>query len=122
MKSSSYKLITAILLAASALAAAPRNKTAIVIPAAPPTPSKLQTGVATGAALKSAATITTATKPLDLKLLVLTGDGTEPSFGAIKYFLDYLGAPYDAVIAKTAGLPALSDAANSKGIMQDAKL
>ena len=55
-------------------------------------------------------------KPVDMKLLVLSADGTEPSFEATKSFLDYMAIPYDAVILKTTPLPALNDA--SKGFYQ----
>ena len=121
MKISTYTLVSAILLAAQALSAAPKQKAAPKnkVTMVPPTPTtstaKPQAAVVTSTPLKATTTINTVTKPLDLKLLVLTGDGTEPSFGAIKYFLDYLGAPYDAVITKTAGLPALNDAAATHG-------
>ncbi len=54
--------------------------------------------------------------PVDLKLLVLAGDGTEPGFVALKYFLDYLGLPYEAVILKNTPLPALND--SSRGFYQ----
>ncbi len=48
---------------------------------------------------------------VDMKLLVLSADGSEPSFAAIKFFLDHIGIPYNAVVLKTAGgLPALTDA------------
>ena len=55
-------------------------------------------------------------KPVDMKLLVLSADGTEPSFEATKYFLDYMAIPYDAVILKTQPLPVLNDA--TKGFYQ----
>ena len=100
------------------VAGAMAEKTKPTPPLEPLKPSKAQAGVTTSAALRAGTTITTVTRPLDLKLLVLTGDGTEPSFAAMKYFLDYIGTPYDAVIAKTAGLPALTDAAASKGYYQ----
>jgi hypothetical protein len=46
----------------------------------------------------------------DLKLLVLSADGTDPSFAAIQAILNQLGVPYDAVVlTKTGGaLPPLS--------------
>jgi hypothetical protein len=48
---------------------------------------------------------------VDMKLLVLSADGTEPTFAAMKFFLDHIGIPYDAVVLTTAGkLPALTDA------------
>ena len=55
-------------------------------------------------------------KPVDMKLLVLSADGTEPSFQATKYFLDYMAIPYDAVVLKTQALPVLNDA--TKGFYQ----
>ena len=55
-------------------------------------------------------------KPVDMKLLVLSADGTEPSFEATKYFLEYMAIPYDAVILKTQPLPVLNDA--TKGFYQ----
>jgi hypothetical protein len=48
-------------------------------------------------------------KALNLKLLVLSADGSEPSYSAIKFFLDHIGIPYDAVVLNTAALPALTD-------------
>ena len=46
----------------------------------------------------------------DMKLLVLTADGTEPSFASIKAILNQIGVPYDAVVLTQTGgqLPALS--------------
>lgn len=35
--------------------------------------------------------------PVRMRLLLLGGDGTELSYQAMRYFLDHLGAPYDAV-------------------------
>ncbi len=55
-------------------------------------------------------------RTVDMKLLVLTVDGTEPSYGAITSFLKYLGVPYDAVITKTQPLPVLNDSV--KGFYQ----
>lgn len=54
--------------------------------------------------------------PRDMKLLVIGIDGSEPSYQAITYFLDYLGIPYQAVLAKSQPLPALSNV--SKGFYQ----
>src|SRR5262249_11147192 len=47
----------------------------------------------------------------DLKLLVLSADGTDPSFAAIQAILNQIGVPYDAVVlTKTGGaLPRLND-------------
>jgi len=44
-----------------------------------------------------------------MKLLVLSADGTEPSFGAATHFLDLLGIPYDAIVVSKTGLPLLND-------------
>ena len=48
---------------------------------------------------------------VNMKLLVLSADGTEPSFAAIKFFLDHIGIPYDAVVltSNNLTLPALTD-------------
>lgn len=65
-----------------------------------------------GKALAGMATASTLFKQsVDMKLLVLSADGTEPAFAAIKYFLDLIGIPYNAVVVSTAGgVPALADA------------
>ncbi|MBL8290508.1 MAG: hypothetical protein JNN08_01655 [Bryobacterales bacterium] len=42
-----------------------------------------------------------------MKILVLAGDGTEPGLGAIRFFLQSMGVPFEAVITKSQGLPAL---------------
>ena len=55
-------------------------------------------------------------KPVNMKLLVLSADGNEPSFAAIKFFLDHIGIPYTAAIVSQTGVPALSDA--SRGFYQ----
>jgi len=36
--------------------------------------------------------------PVDMKLLILATDGTEPGLAALKYLLDYLGTPYQVVL------------------------
>jgi hypothetical protein len=36
--------------------------------------------------------------PVDMKLLILGTDGTEPGLAALKYLLDYLGTPYQVVL------------------------
>ena len=48
---------------------------------------------------------------IDMKMLVISADGSEPSFAAIKSTLDQLGVPYDTLIASTTSLTAstLSD-------------
>ena len=48
-------------------------------------------------------------RALNMKLLVLSADGTEPSFTAITFFLDHLGIPYDAVVLTKTQLPPLND-------------
>lgn len=55
-------------------------------------------------------------KPVDMKLLVLAGDGNESSYLAIRYFLDHIGIPYHAVVTATTPLPTLNDTA--KGFYQ----
>ncbi len=45
--------------------------------------------------------------PLDMRLLVLTGDGSEPGYAALRSFLDHIGIPYHAVITKTSEIPQL---------------
>jgi len=55
-------------------------------------------------------------KSVDMKLLVLSGDGTESSFAAIQLFLNYMGIPYDKVLMAKQPLPALSD--GNKGLYQ----
>ena len=42
-------------------------------------------------------------RQVDMKLLVITVDGTEPSFQAITTFLQQIGVPYQTVLAKTQG-------------------
>ncbi len=49
-----------------------------------------------------------AVRPLQMKLLLLSADGTEPSFDAMKNQLDHLAMPYQAVILRNQALPALS--------------
>ena len=46
---------------------------------------------------------------VNMKLLVLSADGTDPAFEAIKFFLDHIGIPYDAVVLTKAPLPPLTD-------------
>src|SRR5690242_7773343 len=38
------------------------------------------------------------TKARDMKLLVISADGTEPGFAAIRAILGQIGTPYDAVV------------------------
>lgn len=55
-----------------------------------------------------------------MKILVLAGDGTEPGFGAIQFYLQSMGVPFEAVITKTQGLPAMESAGVGRyqGIIQ----
>lgn len=73
---------------------------------------------AASAVLSSGAAITSgSSQPLsrlfkravNMKLLVLSADGTEPGFAAITFFLDHLGIPYDSVVLTKTPLPALND-------------
>jgi hypothetical protein len=57
-----------------------------------------------------------AVRPLGMKLLVLSANGSEPSFDAIKTLLDHMAVPYQAVILRNQPLPALS--ANGQGNYQ----
>lgn len=59
---------------------------------------------------------TAGAQPRDMKLLVISVDGTEPSFAAITSFLNSLGIPYQTMFAKKQPLPVLSDA--TKGYYQ----
>ena len=68
------------------------------------------------AALTLACTAGAAVRPLEMKLLVLSADGTEPSFDAMTNLLDHLAVPYQSVILKNQPLPALS--ANGQGKYQ----
>ena len=63
-----------------------------------------------------------APRSIGMKFLVVSADGTEPVFGAIKAVLNQIGVPYDVVIAKDGGFNAqtLSDgngAGNYQGIV-----
>jgi hypothetical protein len=57
-------------------------------------------------------------KPRDLKILVLSADGTDPAFSAIRGVLDQIGTPYDPVVlTQTHGaLPPLEN--STKGFYQ----
>ena len=49
-------------------------------------------------------------KPLEMKLLLLSTDGSEPELAALKIFLDYQGTPYQIVrLALGENLPPLED-------------
>jgi hypothetical protein len=50
---------------------------------------------------------------IDLKLLVIAANGAEPTLGAIRNTLDYLGTPYEVVVAATA--PAITPAKLASG-------
>ncbi len=53
-----------------------------------------------------------ASPPLEMKLLVLAANGDEPSYSAIRSYLDHLGTPYETVLTgKGQNLPALDDGA-----------
>lgn len=49
----------------------------------------------------------TTPKPVEMKILVLAGDGTEPGFGAIQFYLQSMGVPFEAVRTATEPLPVL---------------
>ena len=56
------------------------------------------------------AAIASVPKPLELRILILSADGTEPGLAALRSFLDYQGTPYDVVRpALREPLPTLSD-------------
>ncbi len=55
-------------------------------------------------------------KPMRMKLLLLSGDGTEGSLRALKSGLDYIGVPYDSIVASQAPLPKLAE--GGKGLYQ----
>jgi hypothetical protein len=63
-----------------------------------------------GGSLGAAATTTCGT---DLKLLVVAANGAEPTLAAIRTTLDYLGTPYEVVVAATD--PAITPAKLSAG-------
>ncbi|MEZ5353161.1 MAG: hypothetical protein R2762_11040, partial [Bryobacteraceae bacterium] len=69
-----------------------------------------------GAAVVAAPAAATAPKPLDMKLLIIAADGTEPAFDAIRSSLEHIGIPYHAMVAKGQTLPPLGDA--TKGFYQ----
>jgi len=55
--------------------------------------------------------------PVEMKLLILATDGTEPGLAALKYLLDHLGTPYQVVLlAAGQTLPQLDS--NGKGLYQ----
>src|ERR1044071_6547063 len=42
-------------------------------------------------------------KARDMKLLVISADGTDPGYSAIRALLDQMGVPYDAVVLTQTG-------------------
>lgn len=80
--------------------------------------NKLRQILRAGVALCALAAVLPAqtSRPLDMKLLVLSADGAEPSFDATKNLLNHLGVPYEAVVLRSQALPVL--AANGKGNYQ----
>jgi hypothetical protein len=73
----------------------------------PPTKAQKQVAVALAA---PAPTLLGGESPrsIQMKFLVVSADGTEPVFGAIKSVLNQVGAPYDVIIAKNGGFNALT--------------
>jgi len=56
-----------------------------------------------------------ASKPLNMKILVLAASGSEPSYNAILAFLNRMGTPYEAVVlGKGDRLPALDDGSTGR--------
>ncbi|MGH8854666.1 MAG: hypothetical protein ACREWI_10350, partial [Telluria sp.] len=47
-------------------------------------------------------------KSIEMRLLVISADGTEPVFAGIKSVLDQVGVPYDVIIAKNSSFSAAS--------------
>ena len=102
-----------------------------IIPIGPPTviPQKSPKAVPlpAAAAAPNAALAPKGSVPRDMKLLVVAVDGTEPSFAAIKSFIETLGIPYQVAFTVNTStpstpslnpLPALADAAGTKGYFQ----
>lgn len=114
MMKSTPILLTACTLLIPAMAATRKTS--------PPPPVQMPTVSSVLAATSITPTATTTASPApgyqprDMKLLVVGVDGTEPSYQAITFFLDYLGIPYQAVLARTQPLPPLFTA--SKGLYQ----
>jgi hypothetical protein len=86
-------------------------------------PSRAQKAVATAVSAALPVLPTgEAPRTIQMKFLVVSADGTEPVFGAIKAVLNQIGVPYDVVIAKNGSFNAqtLSDgkgAGNYQGIV-----
>lgn len=65
--------------------------------------------------LALAPVVFSASKPLNMKILVLAASGSEPSYGAILAFLNRLGTPYEAVVLGNGDrLPVLDDGRTGK--------
>ena len=108
-------LMLAAVLVTAPLTAAKKPKSDPVVPTAPAAPTDSKGKSTPLAPVPTPSTPTTSgtnrwTRQLDLKLLVLAGSGTEPSFAAIRFFLDHMGVPYDSVVIGKQPLPALGDA------------
>src|SRR5437899_2074869 len=71
------------------------NHPPIVDPAAP---SQLLPPLLTPVTQTLTGLLNLLTTARDMKLLVLSGDGTDPGFAAIQAILNQLGVPYDAVV------------------------
>ena len=80
-----------------------------LVPVTVPKASQQQPGK--NGSTKTAALLAAALpRPVDMRLLVITVDGTEPSYQAIVTFLGQIGVPFQTVFARTQTLPVLSDA------------
>ncbi|MBL8296637.1 MAG: hypothetical protein JNN08_32635, partial [Bryobacterales bacterium] len=87
------------------------------LPAVPSTPSAATLRVAAPVATLTA---TMKSQPRTMKLLLITAVETEPSYLALRSFLDTLSIPYEVFIAAKSGavLPQLSDSTTGKGNYQ----
>ncbi len=84
-----------------------------LVPIAVPKRTRVSSG---GLGIGTATPRAAAPRTVDMKMLVIAVDGTEPSYAAITAFLKSIGIPYQAVLAKTQPLPVLNDA--NKGFYQ----
>ena len=110
-------LTIGLILSAGVVFGAKNSKNDTPPPVSPPTTTtQPATPPASPLTAATAATPAAGTQPRDMKLLVIGTDGNEPSFKALVSFLDYLGMPYDTLLAKTAVLPPLND--TTKGFYQ----
>lgn len=102
----------ACLLSAAPVIAKPKKTTPTPVPPVPAdsTSSPLPGPVAVPTNTLQATMAATVALPKDMKLLVITAAGTDPSFNAIKSSLDHLAMPYDVLVSKDKPLPALSNA------------